>query len=153
MNVSNNGELVQTVQFDVTVAPPPSGINDSTDTGTSESKSSEKSSEDKGEDEGEDESKDEGKDGDDKGSPDPLAEGPADPAEKDTQKETEKFEAEIEALVAKKDFSETGEAPGAGKPDAQQPQTRAEEVAEIISIMDKAAALVTQCNVSQTPFL
>jgi len=148
VNVSNNGELAQTVQFDVTVAPPPSGINDSTDTGNkSESESSEESGEENGEEEGEEN----GEEGGEEGGPDAQAEGPADPAEEDTQKEAEKIEAEVEALV--EDFSKTKEAPGAGKPEAQQPQTRAEEVAEIISIMDKAAALVTQCNVSQSPFL
>jgi hypothetical protein len=129
---------------------PPSGINDSTDTGTSESKSSEESSEE-GEENGEEEGEENGEEGGEEGGPDAQAEGPADPAEEDTQKEAEKFEAEVEALVAEKDFSETTEAPGGPKSEA--PQTRAEEVAEIISIMDKAAALVTQCNVSQSPFL
>jgi hypothetical protein len=133
-------------------SPPPTNINDSTDTGTPESKSSEESGEE-GEENGEEEGEENGEEGGEEGGPDALAEGPADPAEEDTQKEAEKFEAEIEALVAEKDFSETTEATAAGKLDAQQPQTRAEEVAEIISIMDKAAALVTQCNVSQTPFL
>ena len=150
-DTSGSGDIIDVPPPNDSDVPPPSGINDSTDTGPPESKSSKESGEE-GEDKGEDEGEDEGKDGDDKGSPDPLAEGPADPAEEDTQKEAEKFEAEVEALIVEKDFSKTADPPGAGKPDAQQPQTRAEEVAEIISIMDKAAALVTQCSVSQSPF-
>jgi len=143
--------LTDSTQFSVTVTDPApiNTINDSTDTGTSESKSSEESGEE-GEENGEEEGEENGEEGGEEGSPDAQADAPAEPAEEDTQKEAEKIEAEVEALV--EDFSKTKEAPGAGKPDAQQPQTRAEEVAEIISIMDKAAALVTQCSVSQSPF-
>jgi hypothetical protein len=154
VKVSNDGELEQTVQFDVTVATPPSGINDSTDTGSqTESTSSEESGEESGEEGSEEEGEENGEEGSEDGGPDAYTEGPADPAEEDTQKEAEKFEAELDTLLAEKDFTETAKASGAGKPEAQQPQTRAAEIAEIMSIMDKAAALVTQCNVSQPPFL
>jgi hypothetical protein len=110
-------------------SPPPASINDGTDTGSQN-----------------------GEEGSEEGGPDAYTEGPADQGD-ETTPEAEKIEAEVEALIAEADFSETTEATAAGKPEAQQPQTRAEEVAEIMSIMDKAAALVTQCNVSQSPLL
>ncbi|NOR39657.1 MAG: hypothetical protein GQ537_00430, partial [Gammaproteobacteria bacterium] len=134
--------------------PPPPTINDATDTGNPpDAKASEESSEKVVEEVSEEESEESSERAAEESVAEALGEGPADPAEEATQKEADKFEAEVEALIAEQDFSETTEGPAAGKPDAQQPQTRAQEVAEIMSIMDKAAALVTQCGASQGPFL
>jgi|GEM_PF-2294641 len=124
--------------------PPPPTVNDATVILSEESsvEPGDEGGDESGDEEGDDGGDEVGEEGGEPGAP-----GDGGPVEGDgvTQEDVAEIEAEVEALIDKGDFSETTEGPAAGKPDSQQPQTRAEEVAQIMSIMSKAISLVS-CN-------
>jgi len=117
-------------------SPQLSAVNDATQMLTT------KSSEEGGDEGGEEGSGEEGsEEGGEEGSP-----GDGEPAEGDelSPEEAAKIEAEVEALLTKADFSETTQSPAG-------PQSRAEEVAEIMSIMNKVIKLVACRSLPNSP--
>ena len=101
---------------------------------------------DKFSEEGGDEGDDKG--GSDGGGPDASGDGPAGPDDEVTPEESGNSD-DTGPPVIEADFSKTPEIPGG----PQKPQTRTEEVAEIMSIMDKAIAIASCRELPHGPSL